>query len=289
MMKTKSIILGLLMMFSLNSFAQNMLYEKLDIKMFPQAKEGYEQVYIQVPKEKNETNFRVEIFVGKEAMLDCNSHFLMGEMEEKNLNGWGYQYYEVKSKGDIGGTMMACPDMPLKKKFVHLQPQLLRYNSKLPIVIYIPKCFIVKYKIFKAQEKMMEATTVDNTAKATKNSIDYTYLKNYFVKNDIERIGAFKIKTQKELDKYFGAATVMGKDGKPTKVDFSKQQVIANILNATNKLTELKVISLSTDVNKNIQLNYSVTTGAEQSFTLKPYILLALDKKHTGKIILKEQ
>lgn len=281
------------MMFSLNSFAQNMLYEKLDIKMYPTAKDGYEQVFIQLPKEKNETNFKVEVFVGKEAMLDCNSHFLIGEMEEKNLEGWGYQYYEVNSKGDIGGTMMACPDIALKKKFVHLQPQLLRYNSKLPIVIYIPKGFIVKYKIFKAQEKMMAATTVANNKLAdlsiSKNNIAYTNLKNYFVKNDTERIGAFKIKTQKELDKYFGAATVMGKDGKPTKVDFSKQQVIANILNATNKLTELKVISLSTDVNKNIQLNYSVTTGAEQSFTLKPYILIALDKKYTGKIILKEQ
>ena len=80
---------------------------------------------------------------------DCNKHFLIGKVNTQDLQGWGYNYYEVESKGETGGTLMACPDQKLTKKFVYLQPETVRYNSKLPLVFYMPKDMEVHYRVLR--------------------------------------------------------------------------------------------------------------------------------------------
>lgn len=45
-------------------------------------------------------------------------------------------------------TMMACPDKTRKTAFVSSTSELVRYNSKLPIIVYIPKGMDVHYKIW---------------------------------------------------------------------------------------------------------------------------------------------
>ncbi|WP_445432841.1 serine protease inhibitor ecotin [Chryseobacterium indoltheticum] len=133
-------------------------FEKLQIEMFPKAKEGFKQVYIQLPVAKNENDLKVEFFVGAEKMLDCNKHFLMGKVATQDLQGWGYNYYEVESNGETGGTLMACPDQKKTKKFVSLQPEIVRYNSKLPLVFYVPKDLEVRYRILRPDAAMKKAT-----------------------------------------------------------------------------------------------------------------------------------
>lgn len=122
--------------------------------MYPQAKEGYERVEIYVPEKKNEFDYKVEITVGKYEEVDnCNNFFLMGSLEEETVKGWGYTYYEFESKGDIAGTLMRCPDDKKVTKFVTGQSELIPYNSKLPIVVYVPKGMTVKTRIWKADKK----------------------------------------------------------------------------------------------------------------------------------------
>lgn len=122
--------------------------------MYPQAKEGYKRVEIYVPEKKNEFDYKVEITVGKYEEVDnCNNFFLMGSLEEETVKGWGYTYYEFESKGDIAGTLMRCPDDKKVTKFVTGQSELIRYNSKLPIVVYVPKGMTVKTRIWKADKK----------------------------------------------------------------------------------------------------------------------------------------
>ncbi|MDQ8141352.1 serine protease inhibitor ecotin [Chryseobacterium sp. CFS15] len=133
-------------------------FEKLQIEMFPKAKEGFKQVYIQLPVAKNENDLKVEFFVGAEKMLDCNKHFLMGKVNTQDLQGWGYSYYEIESSGETGGTLMACPDQKKTKKFVSLQPEIVRYNSKLPLVFYVPKDLEVRYRILRPDTAMKKAT-----------------------------------------------------------------------------------------------------------------------------------
>ena len=57
-------------------------------------------------------------------------------------------------------TMMACPDGKKEKKFVTAylgDAGMLRYNSKLPIVVYTPDNVDVKYRVWKAEEKIDNA------------------------------------------------------------------------------------------------------------------------------------
>jgi ecotin len=156
---SKTLITGLVVMIGVNAFAQKKAerFEKLQIEMFPKAKDGYKQVYIQLPIEKNENDFKVELFVGMEKMVDCNNYFLMGDMKTKDLEGWGYNYYEVESKGETAGTLMGCLNQKMTKKFVSLNPEIVRYNSKLPLVFYVPKDIEVRYRVLRADSTMKKA------------------------------------------------------------------------------------------------------------------------------------
>ncbi len=121
--------------------------------MFPQAKENYKQLCLNVSPKKNETNYKIEIFIGKNQLVDCNHHFLIGDIQKEILKGWGYEYYTVESQGETASTMMACPDNNKTIKFVHLPSLLLNYNSQLPIIVYIPNDFKIHYKIWKRNKK----------------------------------------------------------------------------------------------------------------------------------------
>lgn len=160
-MKFLKVVSAVLMMFVVGNISAQKKkaekFEKLQIEMFPKAKEGYKQVYIQLPVAKNENDLKVEFFVGVEKLLDCNNHFLMGKVATQDLQGWGYNYYEVESNGETGGTLMACPDQKKTKKFVSLQPEIVRYNSKLPLVFYVPKDLEVRYRVLRPDAGMKKA------------------------------------------------------------------------------------------------------------------------------------
>ncbi|MBK5722482.1 serine protease inhibitor ecotin [Dysgonomonas sp. Marseille-P4677] len=119
---------------------------------FPKAEEGMVRHVIELKKKSDESLYKVEIIPGKEMSVDCNIHRLMGTLTEKDLEGWGYTYYEFKSNGQTTSTMMAC-NKPNEDKFVSGETLIVRYNSKLPIVIYAPKGFEVKYRIWKADKE----------------------------------------------------------------------------------------------------------------------------------------
>lgn len=81
----------------------------------------------------------------------------MGNVKTQDLQGWGYNYYEVESNGEAAGTLMGCRDQKKTKKFVTLQPEIVRYNSKLPLVFYVPKDLEVRYRVLRADAKMKSA------------------------------------------------------------------------------------------------------------------------------------
>ena len=91
-----------------------------------------------------------------------NRHFLGGSIEEKTIEGWGYTRYVVESLGPMAGTLMAAPPgSPMIEKFVTVsgEPYLIPYNSRLPIVVYVPEDGEVRYRIWSAQE---EAKTINS-------------------------------------------------------------------------------------------------------------------------------
>ena len=127
---------------------------------YPKADKGMTRQVIQLPVQQDEANYKVELLIGKTLEVDCNQHRLGGQLESKTLEGWGYDYYVFDKVTSPVSTMMACPDGKKEKKFVTAylgDAGMLRYNSKLPIVVYTPDNVDVKYRVWKAEGKIDNA------------------------------------------------------------------------------------------------------------------------------------
>jgi ecotin len=135
--------------------------EHPQLKAFPAAEEGMERFVILLPhKERGEEDdFRVELIAGKTMMTDgVNLVRLGSRIETRDLQGWGYTYYEVTGPSQTLSTLMAPPEgSPQVETFVTAAPLLIRYNSRLPIVIYAPSGYAVRYRIWQASETTQTA------------------------------------------------------------------------------------------------------------------------------------
>lgn len=125
------------------------------IAPFPKAEQGMKRQVIQLPQQQDESALKVELMIGQTLEVDCNRHRLGGQLKSKTLEGWGYDYYVFDKVTSPVSTMMACPDGKKEKQFVMAglgDAGMLRYNSKLPIVVYTPANIEVKYRIWRADE-----------------------------------------------------------------------------------------------------------------------------------------
>jgi ecotin len=152
----KPLLTLLLLSFTASSLSASE-QDKERYHMFPQPAEGQERYIIEVPQKPYENDYRVELLVGKEMLADCNTRQLFGKVEKRPLQGWGYHYYVVS---DINGgvhTMMVCKE-PKEERFVALAyKELLRYNSRLGTVVYVPQGYEVRYRIWHADEESRKA------------------------------------------------------------------------------------------------------------------------------------
>ncbi len=135
--------------------------EHSELKAFPQAADGMKRFVILLPdKERGEEDdFRVEIIVGREMLTDGVNRVRLGNaIEPRALEGWGYTYYEVTGPSEVISTLMAPPEgTPKRKAFVMAAPLQVRYNSRLPIVVYAPRGYEVRYRIWSASETTRKA------------------------------------------------------------------------------------------------------------------------------------
>lgn len=125
-----------------------------DFSIFPKAKNGEIMQILELAPLENEDEKLVKIEFGKNLELDCNSYFFTdGNLTNQNLKGFGYEYYKLKAKGLLAGTLMYCGDGVKKEKFVKFEPEIYKkYSSKLPFVFYTPKDVKVKYSIFSLEK-----------------------------------------------------------------------------------------------------------------------------------------
>lgn len=131
-----------------------------DVAPYPEAENGFVRQVIHLPEQKDESAFKVEVLAGKTLKVDCNLQRLGGNLEEKILEGWGYSYYRLDKVMGPVSTLMGCPDNKKIDAFVPVVGDgfLLRYNSKLPVVVYTPKDVEVRYRIWSASSDVKRAT-----------------------------------------------------------------------------------------------------------------------------------
>lgn len=131
------------------------------LKAFAPAGKGQTRFVIMLPhKERGEdSNFQVEIIVGKEMLTDgVNQVRLGGKIESKPLEGWGFTYYQVDKFGPAASTLIGVPPgTPMVMKFVTVPSLIIPYNSRVPLVVYVPEGGEVRYRIWKAGETTEKA------------------------------------------------------------------------------------------------------------------------------------
>ncbi|MCF7732564.1 MAG: ecotin family protein [Akkermansiaceae bacterium] len=151
-MKMISLLLALL---SLPAIAAD------NMKAFPPAEDGQTRHVIHLPKLPDESLAKVQLIVGKKAMVDDRRHILLGRIEARdmgNVDGWGPTRYVVPKLGPpvpVGDPLrpqaLSGEVGPKEERFIPLGDLfLIRYNSRLPVVVYVPKGAEVQYRIWKA-------------------------------------------------------------------------------------------------------------------------------------------
>lgn len=135
------------------------------------------------------------------------------------------------------------------------------------------------------------ATSCKSNSKISdKNTdIDFIVAKNYYVKNSVETIDNPKIETLDDFKKIFGMATLQGDEGKPTEIDFDNQFVIAVVMPPSNTEIILTPVSLSNNNENKLEFTYSIQKGVEQTHTIKPCLIIIVDKKYNADVVLVEK
>ncbi|SCX51556.1 Serine protease inhibitor ecotin [Nitrosospira sp. Nsp1] len=125
------------------------------LKAFPAAEEGMTRHVIILSQQANEADFRVELIIGKTVKTDAaNRYFFGGQLETESIPGWGFERHVLRQLGPMAGTLMAVdPAEPRVDRFITLggEAKLLRYNSRLPLVVYVPHDVEVHHRIWRVQ------------------------------------------------------------------------------------------------------------------------------------------
>jgi ecotin len=133
-----------------------------NLQAFPLADAGMTRYVIDLPPKDDESAFRVELLIGKTVRTDAgNRYFFGGTLETETIAGWGFDRHIVRKLGPMAGTLMAVdPKAPKVDRFITLagEPRLLRYNSRLPLVVYVPADVEVRYRIWRADPATTRAS-----------------------------------------------------------------------------------------------------------------------------------
>jgi ecotin len=132
-----------------------------NMKAFPPSDQGQIRYVIHLAEQDEESNYQVELIVGQTVKVDeSNQYFFGGQIKKENIVGWGFTRYVVSELGPMAGTLMAVdPNAPKVDRFIRLggEPYLIRYNSRLPVVVYVPEGVDVRYRIWRAEPQSKDA------------------------------------------------------------------------------------------------------------------------------------
>lgn len=132
-----------------------------NMNAFPPPDEGQMRYVLQLDEHDHESNYQVELIVGQTVEIDdVNQYFFGGHIKKESIKGWGFPRYVVSELGPMAGTLMAVdPDAPKTNRFIRLggEPYLIRYNSRLPVVVYAPENVEVRYRIWRADPEAKKA------------------------------------------------------------------------------------------------------------------------------------
>ena len=144
---------------------------RLDLSGYPVPEAGLQRWVIQpsglLPKSTdplisaNPHDWRVQLIVGQEVMVDCNNTWLSGPglTMTRVPSAAGKALFSLKGPLVVMSTRMACPqEQPRKRSFLSLgkQSYLVPYNASWPIVVDLPEGVKLRWRVWKAETKQVE-------------------------------------------------------------------------------------------------------------------------------------
>ena len=128
--------------------------ERPELHAFPVAKDGMERFVIVLPHQtlNEEDALQVELIVSQERLAEGgNQTRLANAIEARVVAGWGYTYYEVTGyevTERAGAQGAGTPPAGSRR---------IPYNSRLPVVVYTPAGYDVRYRLWQAAGAIKQA------------------------------------------------------------------------------------------------------------------------------------
>lgn len=119
------------------------------------------------------------------------------------------------------------------------------------------------------------------------DTLSFQIAKYYFAKNKVDSIHTEKIETLERFNEMFGSAAVMGMDTTNFPINFINNYALTIILPETNLAQTITPFSLVKKSTENINFNYQITTGEEQTFSIRPCLIIVVNKSNDGNVIFK--
>ena len=116
---------------------------------------------------------------------------------------------------------------------------------------------------------------------------NYNRMNNYYVNNNLSN-GTHKlvIQNQQDFHSVFGEGAVMGRNGQPTKIDFSRQFVVAVIMPETNRQTSIET-ALVRRLGDKLYFSYIIEEGHATSYTMRPYTAIVVDRMEPSNVVFQ--
>lgn len=159
--KQKIWLVGMLLFLATSMFMSAYSQPQDALQAFPKTYKNMTRYVIELPAKSREANLKIELQVGRMEETDMvNQYFLTGQLEKKVLEGWGLHYY-VLQEGVLAQTRMADHSGKTKRRMVFLGKEtLLNYNSRTPVVVYLPEGYQLSYRIWKAAKHFSQTNVL---------------------------------------------------------------------------------------------------------------------------------
>lgn len=124
------------------------------IAAYPEAEKGQERwiIWLEPRAERaEESKLLLQVRVGMEVETDgVNRYGLVGQLSNRTVSGWGYNYYLYEGQPIVTSTRMGSMGFGVEDTIVWTVPTVIAYNSRLPVVVYTPEQMQVSYRMFEA-------------------------------------------------------------------------------------------------------------------------------------------
>lgn len=127
---------------------------------YPQPPAGRERMVVLLPHKSREEegDFKVEVVVGRTIETDgVNRSRFGGTLEERDIPGWGYSYFDAVGNFDTPATTRIAAGAARVREFVPGPRLLVPYNSRLPLVVMVPAGCEVRWRLWKADGDLAPA------------------------------------------------------------------------------------------------------------------------------------